>query len=52
MHVLMGLGTIAWLGLTALLWYARPGEALWLLGSLALGVAYFMAFFFYVTRSQ
>ena len=51
MHVLMGLVTIVWIGLTALLWSMRPSEALWLLGSLALGVAYFMAFFFYVTRS-
>ena len=51
MHVVMGLGTIAWFGLTALLWYARPGEALWLLGSVALGAAYFVSFFYYVTRS-
>jgi hypothetical protein len=52
MHVLMGLGTLVWIGLIALLWYVRPSEALWLLGSLALGAAYFVAFFFYVTRSQ
>jgi hypothetical protein len=42
----MGLVTIVWIGLTALLWYLRPNEALWLLGSLALGGAYFMAFLF------
>jgi quinol-cytochrome oxidoreductase complex cytochrome b subunit len=30
----------------------RPGEVLWLLGSIVLGAAYFTAFFWYVTRSQ
>ena len=52
MHVLMGSGTVVWFALTALLWYSRPGEVLWLLGSVALGAAYFVAFFYYVTRSQ
>jgi hypothetical protein len=52
MHVLMGAGTIVWFGLIALLWSMRPGEVLWLLGSIVLGVAYFTAFFWYVTRSQ
>jgi quinol-cytochrome oxidoreductase complex cytochrome b subunit len=48
----MGLGSVAWFGLVALLWSMRPGEALWLLGSVALGIAYSTAFFWYVTRSQ
>ena len=30
----------------------RPGEVLWLLGSIVLGAAYFTAFFWYVTRSH
>jgi hypothetical protein len=52
MHVLMGLGTIAWFGLIALLWYARPGDLLWFAGSMALGIVYFAGFFWYVTRPR
>ena len=30
-------GTIIWLGLNGLLWYTRPSDLLWLLGSSILG---------------
>ena len=46
------LGTILWLGLNALLWYLRPPDLPWLLGSLILGVAYGYAFFRYVMRQK
>ena len=51
MHVLMIAATIVWFVLVGLLWYARPGEVMWLVGSLVLGVAYFAGFLWYVTRS-
>jgi hypothetical protein len=43
-------GTITWFVLNGLLWYAKPGDLVWLAGSLALGIGYFWAFFWYVTR--
>jgi hypothetical protein len=52
MHVLMVIGTIVWLALVGLLWYVRPDDVLWFAGSMVLGIAYFIGFFFYVTRSQ
>lgn len=52
MHVLMVIGTIVWFALVGLLWYLRPGDITWFAGSMALGIAYFAAFFFYVTRSR
>ena len=52
MHVLMVIGTILWFILVGLLWYARPGDVFWLAGMMALGIAYFTGFFWYVTRSQ
>jgi hypothetical protein len=45
-------GTLVWFSLVAMLWYARPNELVWLAGSLALGVAYFWAFFWYVTQRR
>jgi hypothetical protein len=45
-------GTILWFALVALLWYARPGTAIWFSGSLILGAAYYLAFFWYVTRKR
>ncbi len=32
MHVLMVVATIVWFVLVGLLWYARPGEVMWLVG--------------------
>lgn len=49
---LMLTGTIAWFALVGLLWSARPGDLLWFLGSLILGVLYFAGFWWYVTRPK
>jgi hypothetical protein len=35
-----------------LLWYARPSPTTWLLGSAELGIVYFAAFLWYVTRNN
>jgi hypothetical protein len=50
MHVLAAIGATIWFALVGLLWYARPGDVAWFLGSLVLGGFYFSAFFWYVTR--
>ena len=34
-------GAIIWLGLNGLLWYMRPSDLLWLLGSSILGAIFF-----------
>lgn len=52
MHVLMVIGTIVWFALVGLLWSLRPGDVAWFAGSMMLGIAYFMGFFWYVTRSK
>lgn len=52
MHIAMVLGTIVWFVLVGLLWYMRPGEAAWLIGSLLLGVVWFTGFAWYVTRRR
>jgi len=52
MPVLAAGATLLWFLLTALLWYAKPGEVLWLAGSLLLGAVYYAGFFFYVTRPK
>jgi hypothetical protein len=52
MPVLAAAATVVWFLLVALLWSARPGDLLWLGGSLLLGVLYFTGFFFYVTRPK
>jgi hypothetical protein len=52
MQVLAVAGTILWFLLVALLWSTRPGELVWFAGSMILGVAYFVGFFFYVTRRK
>jgi cyanate permease len=46
------LGCILWFALNGLLWYARPSPITWLLGSAVLGIVFFAAFFWYVTRNS
>jgi hypothetical protein len=46
------LGCILWFALNGLLWYARPSPITWLLGSAVLGIVFFSAFFWYVTRDN
>jgi hypothetical protein len=52
MPIMAAAGTIAWFLLTVSLWYAKPSEPAWLAGSMLLGAAYFIGFFFYVTRPK
>ena len=52
MHLLMAIGTLVWFLLVGMLWYSRPGDIAWLLGSLALGAIYTTAFWWYVTRPK
>ena len=42
-HVTALAGAIIWLGLNGLLWYTRPSDLLWLLGSSILGAIFFGA---------
>ena len=49
-HLLAILGAVLWFVLNGLLWYSRPSPMLWLLGSAVLGVVFFAAFLWYVTR--
>jgi len=43
---------LALLFLVGLLWYVKPGPALWLLGSVAWACVIYPAFFWYVTREK
>jgi hypothetical protein len=45
-------GTLLWLLLVGALWYVRPPDLVWLLGSVVLGVCYFSAFMWYVGRGD
>jgi hypothetical protein len=47
-HVAALAGAIVWLGLTGLLWYVKPSDLLWLLGSAILGAIFFAGFFVYL----
>jgi hypothetical protein len=46
------LSCVLWFALNGLLWYARPSPTTWLLGSAVLGIVFFAAFFWYVTRDN
>jgi hypothetical protein len=47
-HAVALIGAVFWLGLVGLLWYVKPGDLYWLLGSAVLGVVFFAGFFFYL----
>jgi uncharacterized membrane protein len=51
-HVAALAGAIIWFGLNGLLWYMRPSDLLWLLGSAVLGVIFFAGFFVYLRWSN
>jgi hypothetical protein len=51
MHVLMIVAIVVWFALVGLLWYMRPSDVMWLVGSLVLGAVNFSGFLWYVTRS-
>ena len=48
--ILAVLGAVIWLAFNGLLWYSRPSDELWLLGSALLGIAFFARFFAYVMQ--
>jgi hypothetical protein len=52
MHAVAFVGAGVWFLLIALLWYAKPGDVLWLAGSLILGAVFFTGMFWYVTRPR
>ena len=52
MHLLAIVGVVIWFGLNGLLWYAKPSESLWLLGSAGLGVIYFVSFLGYLAATD
>jgi hypothetical protein len=47
-HAVALIGAVFWFGLVGMLWYAKPGDLYWLLGSAVLGVAFFAGFFLYL----
>ena len=47
-HALAIIAAIIWFALNGLLWYAKPRDSLWLLGSAILGLIFFIGFFFYL----
>jgi hypothetical protein len=50
--VLAALAVLAWFALSGLLWFMRPPDALWLLGSAILGVLFFGGFFWYLMKQD
>jgi hypothetical protein len=51
-HALAIIGVVIWFGLNGLLWYMRPSDLLWLLGSAVLGAIFFAGFFVYLGWSD
>jgi hypothetical protein len=49
-HAIAIAAAVLWFGLNGLLWYAKPPEVLWLLGSTALGIVFFAGSFWYLAR--
>jgi hypothetical protein len=47
-HYLAIIAAVVWFGLNGLLWYVKPTDNLWLLGSAILGVFFFAGFFVYL----
>jgi hypothetical protein len=48
LHVFAILFALVWFGLNGLLWYAKPSDLVWLVGSVILGVIFFAGFFAYL----
>lgn len=46
------IAAVIWFGLNGLLWFAKPGDLLWLLGSGILGALFFAGFFWYLMLSE
>jgi len=50
-HVAAAAANVLWFFLIGTLWYIKPSDAIWLLGSLALGAVWSTGFLWYVTRA-
>ncbi len=50
-HVAAIGANVLWFFLVGVLWYIKPPELIWLIGSLAWGVTWFIGFLWYVTHS-
>jgi hypothetical protein len=46
--ILMAFAVVAWFASIGLLWFLRPSDVLWLLGSAVLGVVFFGGFLWYL----
>ena len=46
--ILTTVAVAAWFACAALLWFMRPSDALWLLGSAVLGLVFFGGFLWYL----
>ncbi|MGZ5790797.1 MAG: hypothetical protein ACXWI7_00980 [Croceibacterium sp.] len=51
-HALAIIAAIVWFALNGLLWYAKPSDLLWLLGSAILGAIFFIGFYLYLMWSD
>lgn len=51
-HCLAIIAAMVWFGLNGLLWYVKPTDNLWLLGSAILGVFFFAGFFVYLQSAD
>jgi hypothetical protein len=49
-HAVAVVGAVIWFCLNGLLWYVRPSNSYWLIGSAILGVLFFAGFMFYLKR--
>jgi uncharacterized membrane protein len=46
--IVAALAAVAWFASAGLLWFLRPSDVLWLLGSAILGVVFFGGFLWYL----
>jgi len=51
-HNIAIVGAVIWFCLNGLLWYVRPSNSYWLIGSAILGVLFFGGFMFYLQRTD
>jgi hypothetical protein len=52
LHVAAIVSAISWFGLIGVLWYAKPSNVVWLVGSGMLGAIFFSGFFAYLALAD
>ncbi len=52
MRAILALAVLVWFALSGLLWFMRPPDVLWLLGSAILGVLFFGGFLWYLVAKD